>query len=129
MTEDQEQVWQGIVTRCADKAHVTIGSDPRRDAVLAVDQELRRLRALVRASSGAMGKDGGAAPASGPGEQQPYTPCTLITPDGVVHGNKSVRTFKLMPVATAVAKLRAGRAAWVTPSDTEAVLAAFAGQV
>lgn len=47
MTEAQAQVWQGIVVRCARMVQCTVGSAPRRDAVMAVDAELRRLQARV----------------------------------------------------------------------------------
>lgn len=48
MTDEQAQVWQAIVERCARMVQVTVGSAPRRDAVMAVDVELRQLRERVQ---------------------------------------------------------------------------------
>lgn len=52
MTEEQAQRWREIVERCARMVQCTVGSAPRRDAVMAVDAELRRLQALVREREG-----------------------------------------------------------------------------
>lgn len=48
MTDEQAQRWMEIVDRCRCMVQCTVGSQPRRDAVLAVDAELRRLRERVR---------------------------------------------------------------------------------
>lgn len=66
---------------------------------------------------------------SGDAGTQPYSPCTLIMPDGTQHPNKSVRSIRLMPVAQAVEALRANKAAWVRPDDAEAVAGQLAGKV
>ena len=59
----------------------------------------------------------------------PYSPCTLIMPDGKVARNKSVRTIRLMPADRAVTALRSNKAAWIAPGDEEMVLAGLAGMV
>lgn len=52
MNDEQARKWREIVDRCGRMEHVTLGSAPRRDAVLAVDAELRRLQALEREMEG-----------------------------------------------------------------------------
>lgn len=56
------------------------------------------------------------------GYVQPYSPCTLIMPDGKVTRRKSVRTVKLMTVKAALAALAGQQRAYVAPDDEEAVL-------
>lgn len=134
MTDEHEQIWQGIVERCERKVQVTVGSEPRRLAVLAVDRELRQLRAQVKGLNGEKGESAPAPAAQRAAVQvQPaapeYVPCTLIMPDGQVYRNKSVKALKLMPTDLALAKLRTGVAAWVAPADADQVLAVFAGKV
>ena len=133
MNDEHQQTWWGIVERCERKVQVTVGSEPRRLAVLAVDRELRHLRARVRELEGGKA-EAPPAPAAQPAavQAQPaapeYVPCTLIMPDGQVYRNKSVRALKLMPVDLALAKLRTGVAAWVAPADADQVIAGLAGK-
>jgi len=47
MTDEQTKRWNEIVDRCGRMVQCTVGSAPRRQAVLAVDAELRRLRRRV----------------------------------------------------------------------------------
>lgn len=55
MTEDQLKRWNEIVDRCGRMVQCTVGSAPRRKAILAVDAELRRLQARVRELEGCDG--------------------------------------------------------------------------
>lgn len=59
----------------------------------------------------------------------PYSPCTLILPDGTVTRRGSVRTGKLMTVEAALAALAGQKRAFVAPDDEGAVLRQLAGMV
>lgn len=47
MTNEQMKRWRGIVARCERFAPITINSKQRFEALLAIDEELRRLRRQV----------------------------------------------------------------------------------